>query len=69
MPDSLIIAVCERDPPTLWPDQPHDWTPLDLAVHSCEEENRALKAMVVGLSELILLTQLAKRPDREPDGI
>jgi hypothetical protein len=61
MPDSLIVAVCGRDPPTLWPDQPHDCTALDLAVHTCEEENRALKVMIVGLSELILGTQLARK--------
>jgi hypothetical protein len=61
VPHSLMAAVSGRETPTLWPIPAHDWTPLDFAVHACEEENKALKVMVVGLSELILGTQLAKR--------
>jgi hypothetical protein len=50
------FGIRGRDSPTLWPPRPEGWTPLEFAIEACEEENRLLKVMVIGLSELILET-------------
>jgi hypothetical protein len=54
VPHSPISNIPVRDSPTLWPPQPHDWIPIEFAVRVCEQENRALKNLVVSLSEIIL---------------
>jgi hypothetical protein len=44
----------ERNLPTLWPLQQNEWNPMQSAVDACEQENLALKHLVVRLSEIIL---------------
>jgi hypothetical protein len=61
MTHSLISTATERYPPTLWPTRPNDRTPIDFALEVSEEEDRALKKMVVGLSEIILESVVSKK--------
>jgi hypothetical protein len=58
---SLISAAAVRRSPTLWPRSPNDRTPTEFALEVSEEENRALKKMVVGLSEIILESVVGKK--------
>jgi hypothetical protein len=53
---SFIFSIRKREPPTLWPLPPREWTPMEFAIEVFEEENRLLKIMVVSLSKLILGT-------------
>ncbi len=48
-PDAL-----ERAPPTLWPLFPQDGARMKLALDACEAENKRLRRLVVGLSEIVL---------------
>jgi hypothetical protein len=58
---SLISTSVERLSPTLWPLRPNDRTPTEFALEVVEEENRALKKMIVGLSEIILESVVSKK--------
>jgi hypothetical protein len=58
VPHSLISTVPERNSPTFWPLRPNDWTPMEFAIDLCEQENLALKNLVVSLSEIILKTMI-----------
>jgi hypothetical protein len=57
----LISTAAERHSPTLWPLRPNDRTPTEFALEVSEGENRALKKMVVGLSEIILESVVSKK--------
>jgi hypothetical protein len=61
VPQSLISNGSERSPPTLWQPRPKHWTPVELAIQVCEQENRALKNLVVSLSEIILSSVIGKK--------
>jgi hypothetical protein len=54
VPHSPISNTSVRISPTLWPPQPKDWKPIEFAVQVSKRENRALKNLVVSLSEIIL---------------
>jgi hypothetical protein len=54
VPRSPIPNTSVRNAPTLWPPQPNDWKPIEFAVRLSEQENSALKNLVVSLSEIIL---------------
>lgn len=60
MTHTLSTAV-ERHSPTLWPPRPKDRTLTEFMLQVSEEENRALKKMVVALSEIILETVVSKK--------
>jgi hypothetical protein len=61
VPHSFIFTVPEPNTPTLWPPGPNERTPLESAVEAREEENRALRSLVVSLSEIILKTVTGKK--------
>lgn len=61
MTHPLISTAAERHSPTLWPRRPTDRTPTEFALEVSEEENRALKKMVVSLSEIILESVVSKK--------
>jgi hypothetical protein len=54
MPHSLVSTTPERNSPTLWPLSPDEGTSIELASKAFEEENRALRYLIVSLSEIIL---------------
>ena len=56
MPNHFIPKTPERNSPTLWPQESNDLTSVEFAVLLCEQENWALKRLVVSLSEIILMT-------------
>ena len=61
MSRSLIPTIPERRSPTLWPPWRNDRMPMELAVEACERENRMLKNIVIGLSEVILNSFISRR--------
>jgi hypothetical protein len=61
MTHSLISTALKRYSPTLWPLHPNDRTLTEFALEVSEEENRILKKMVVGLSEIILESIVGKK--------
>ncbi len=54
MTRSFISAAAEGRSPTLWLARPKDRTLIEFVLEASEEENKVLKKMVVGLSEIIL---------------
>jgi len=56
VPNHFIPKAPARNSPTLWPQESNDLTSVEFAVLLCEQENRALKRLVVSLSEIILKT-------------
>jgi hypothetical protein len=61
MSHSRISTAQQRNSPTLWPLHPDERTPMELAVEAYEEENRALKTLVISLSEIVLRTVVGKQ--------
>jgi len=61
VPRSLIPTGPETHAPTLWPSHLNDRTPIELAVETCERENRVLKNIAINLSEIILNDIISKR--------
>lgn len=61
MTRSFISAAAEGHSPTLWLASPKDRTLIEFVLEASEEENRVLKKMVVGLSEIILETFAGKK--------
>ena len=61
MPHSRSPVGPEKHFPTLWPPEPNELTPMESAIDACERENRALKALVVSLSEIILGAVIGKK--------
>jgi hypothetical protein len=54
MPHSLVSATPERNSPTLWPLSSDERTSIEFASKAFEEQNRALKNLIVSLSEILL---------------
>jgi hypothetical protein len=54
MPHVPSPARPKRQTPTLWPWQPDDETPMELAIKARKHENGVLKNLVVKLSAIIL---------------
>jgi hypothetical protein len=61
MPHSRFPVDPEKHFPTLWPPESDDRTPMESAIDACERENRALKDLVVSLSEIILSAVIGKK--------
>lgn len=61
MPHTPFTFISKRNPPTLWPLPPEDRTPMEIAIEAGEQENSALKNLVVSLSEIILKNVASKR--------
>jgi hypothetical protein len=61
MTHSLSSGVSQHLSPTLWPIRPHDITLTEFVLEASEEENRVLRKMVVGLSEIILESIVSRK--------
>ncbi len=61
MPHFLRSITPVRESPTLWPLRPDDMTAIECAVEACEAENRALKSLVISLSEIILKAVVSRK--------
>ena len=58
VPHPFAFVTFQTTLPTFWPPRPNDWTPMEFAIDICEQENRALKILVISLSEIILNTTI-----------
>jgi len=54
MAHSSAVSAHKEGPPTLWPLGSGEWTSLRQGIEAYEQENRALRILVIDLSELIL---------------
>jgi hypothetical protein len=61
VPHIPFTFISKQNSPTLWPLPPDDRTPMEIAIEAGEQENRALKNLVVSLSEIILKNVASKR--------
>lgn len=61
VPHIPFTFISKQNSPTLWPLLAEDRTPMEIAIEAGEQENRALKNLVVSLSEIILKNVASKR--------
>jgi hypothetical protein len=61
VPHIPFTFISKQNSPTLWPLPPEDKTPMEIAIEAGEQENRALKSLIVSLSEMILKDVTSKR--------
>lgn len=54
MPHIPFTFISKQSSPTFWPLPPEDRTPMEIAIEAGEQENKALKSLVVSLFEIIL---------------